>query len=116
MVVAIETLNNIITHMILITYCGVLSNHYGYQTTNNFKKLLKQKDAENKSKMATTILLAISMHIRLTRLLEVSSFHAEYDLERRLRERCTGADWGDKSEIEETMTAGNNKDDDDEDP
>ena len=53
------------------------SDHYRYQTTNNFEKLLKQKDTKNISKMATLIFLTIGMHIKPTKLLEVGSSNAK---------------------------------------
>lgn len=51
------------------------------------------------------------MHIGLTKLLKVSPSNAEYNSEKRLREECTGADWGDNNEIEKAMATDNNKDD-----
>ncbi len=92
----------------------MLSDYYQHQTTNNFEKLLKQEDVENTSKVATPIFLTIGMYIRLTRFLEVSPPNAEYNSEGKLREGCTGVDCGDKGEIEEVMTVGNDKNDDDE--
>ena len=88
------------------------SDHYRHQTTNNFEKLLEQEDAKNTSKVTTLILLTIGMHIGPTRLLNVGLLNAQYDSERKLYEGCTGADWGDDSEIEEAMAADNNEDND----
>ena len=62
--------------------------------------------------MATPTLLTIGMQIGPTRLLEVGPPNAKYDLEGRLREGCTSADWGNNGETEEAMAADNNKDDD----
>lgn len=66
--------------------------------------------------MATPILLTIGMHIRPTRLLKVGLPNIKYDLEWRLCKGCTGVDWYDESKIEEAITTGNNKDDNDKDP
>lgn len=66
--------------------------------------------------MATPILLTIGMHIRPTRFLEVDLHNIKYDSEWRLCKGCTGVDCCDESEIEEAITAGNNKDDNDKDP
>ena len=77
---------------------------------------MEQKDAKNISKMAILILLIIGMHIGPTRLLKVGPPNAQYDSEGRLRERCTGADWGDDGEIEEAMAADDDEDDDEKDP
>ena len=87
-------------------------DHYRHQTTKDFEKLLEQEDVKNISKVATPILLTISMHIEPTRLSKVVSLNVEYDSEGRLRERCTGADWGNDGEIEEAMAADIEKDDD----
>ena len=89
-------------------------DHYCHQTTNNFEKLLKQKDAKNISKVANPILLTIEMHIGPTRLLEVGPPNAEYDSEETLCKACTCANWGDYGEIEEAMAADDDKDDDEE--
>ena len=110
--VIFQTFNNIIAHRLLTTCCGVLSDHYCYKTTNNFEKLLEQKDAKNTLKLATPILLTICMHIGPTRLLEVSLSNTEYDLERKLYEGCINANWVDDGEIEEAMAADHNKDND----
>lgn len=55
------------------------------------------------------------MHIRPTRVLKVGPSNAKYNLEGKVREEYSGADWGDNSEIEEAMAANDNKDDDQED-
>ncbi len=116
MLVAIQALNNITSHKLLITYCEMLSDHYRHQTTNNFEKLLEQKDAKNTSKVATSIFLTIGIYIGPNRLLEVGSPNTEYDSEGKLCERCTGVYWDDESEVKEAMTAGNDKNNDDKDP
>lgn len=55
------------------------------------------------------------MHIAPTRLLEVDSSNAKYDLEERLRKGFIGADWGYDSKIEYALAANNDKDDNEED-
>ena len=115
MLVAFWVFNNITAYRLLSAQCGVPSNHYRHQTTNDFKKLLEQKDGKNTLKVATPILLTISMHIELTRLLKIGPPKAKYDSEKKLCEGCTGADWGDDGENKEAIAADDNKDDDDED-
>lgn len=95
--------------MLLTACCGVLSDHYCYETINKFEKLLKQEVVKNISKVATIILLIISMHIEPTKLLEVGPSNTKYDLEERLCKRCTNTNWGDDSEIEKAIAADNNK-------
>lgn len=87
-------------------------DQYCHQNTNNFEKLLEQEDAKNILKIATPIFLTIGMHIRPTKLLEVSPPNVQYNLEQKLRKECTSADWYDYSEIEKAMAEDNNKDDD----
>lgn len=116
MLIVLRTLNNITTHRLITAGHEVLLDHYRHETTNDFEKLLDQEDAKNISKVATPILLTIGLHIGPTRLLEVGPPNAVYDLEERLHEGCTGADWGDEGEIEEAMTADNDEDDDAKDP
>ena len=54
------------------------------------------------------------MLIRLTEFLEVSPSNAQYDSERRLREKCNVANWSDDSEIKEAIATDVNEDDDEE--
>lgn len=91
MLVAFRALNNIITHRLLTNHCGMPSDHYYYQITNDFEKLLEQKDVKNTSKMATSIFLTIGIYIGPTRLLEVGSPNIEYNSEERLRVGCINA-------------------------
>ncbi len=116
MLIAIQVLNNITTHRLLTSYCWVLLDYYYYQNTNNFEKILEQKDTENTLKMAIPICLTIGMYIGLTRLLEVGLLNIDYNLKKRLREKYTGINWDNERKIEEAIAASNNKDDDDEDP
>lgn len=116
MLVAIQTLNNITSHKLLTARCGILSEHYQHQNTNDLEKLLEQEDVENTSKVALPIFLTIGMYIGPTRLFEVGPPKAVYDSERRLHEGCIGVDWGDQGEIAVVMAAGNDKDDNDKDP
>lgn len=53
---------------------------------------MEQKDAKNITKMAIPILLTLSMHIRLTRLLQVNFSNAKYDLKKKLGKSYTDAD------------------------
>ena len=58
----------------------MLLDHYQYLIINNFEKLLKQKDVNKTLKLAISIILIISIYMRLTKLLEVSPSNAKYDL------------------------------------
>lgn len=93
----------------------MLSDHYRHQITNELEKLLEQEGEEITSKVTILILLTIGMYIGPTRHLEVVPHNAEYDSEKKLHHRCTGADCGDKSETE-AMAADDNNDDDNRDP
>lgn len=66
---------------------------------------------ENILKVTTPIFLTISIYIGLIKPLKVSLLNAKYDLNGKLRESCTSVDLGYEGEIEEAMSAGNNKDD-----
>lgn len=79
MLVALQALNNIITHRILFAHCGILSNSFQHQITDNFNKLIKQDGNKNTVKIATPILLVIKMHIGPTRLLEDGAIIVNYD-------------------------------------
>lgn len=68
MLIAFWVSNNITGYSLLTACCELLLDYYCYQITNNFEKLLKQKDAKNISKVATPILLTIDMHIGPTRI------------------------------------------------
>lgn len=52
------------------------------------------------------------MHIQPSRLLEDGLINTKYESKKKLRERCTGADCGDRFEIERAMAADNNNNDD----
>lgn len=56
------------------------------------------------------------MQIESTKLLEVGSLNAKYDLGGKLCKGYTSANWGDDGEIKEAIAADNNKDDDDDNP
>lgn len=94
----------------------MILNYYCYQTTNNFERLLEQKDAKNISKVAILIFLTIGMLIRLTRLLEDCLPNAKYDSKKKFRKRCTNVDYDNDGKIEEAMTADNDKEDDKKNP
>ena len=115
MLIVFRALNNIIAYKLLTACRRVPLDHYYYQTTIDFKKLLKQEDVKNISKIATPILLTIGMHIGSTRFLELGFPNAKYDLESKLREGCTDRDWGDNGEIEEAIAADNDENNDEED-
>ena len=59
--------------------------------------------------------LTIDMYIGSTRLLEVISSNAKYDLEEKFHEGYTGADWGNEGKIK-AIAIDNNKNNDDKDP
>ena len=110
MLVAFWAFNNITAHTLLSSCREVPLKHYRHQTTNNFEKLLEQKNAKNTLKVAIPIFLTIRMHIGLTRLLKVGRPNVEYDLERKLHKRCINIDWGDNGKIKEAMAADDDKD------
>lgn len=112
--VAFQAFNNITTHKLLIYCHGVVLDDYSHQTNNNFEKLLKQENAKNTSKVATSILVTIDMYIWLSYLLEVGPLNAKYDLERKLHERCSSANWGHDDNIERALATDNIGDDDEE--
>ena len=90
MLIAIQALNNIITHRLLIACCGVPSNSYHHQTTKNFEKLLDQESIEKTLKITISILLIFRMNIGLTRLLKDSASNTEFDADGRFRLESTG--------------------------
>ena len=112
MLVALRTLNNITAYRLLSICYRVLSDHYQHQTTNKLEMLLEQKDLENIAKIATAILLTISRHIRLTRLLEFAHPNAKYDSAERKLGGATSVDWSDDGEIEKAIAAADNNEDD----
>lgn len=56
------------------------------------------------------------MHIELTKFFEIDPFNVEYDLEKRLYERCANTNWGNNDEIKEVIAANINKNNDKKDP
>lgn len=59
--------------------------------------------------IATSILLAIRMHIGPTRFLENDVFNAKYDSKERLRRECIDLNWDDNAKLEKDLAV----DDDD---
>ena len=112
MLVAIRALNNITAHKLFIDCCGMLSDSYYHQTTNNFKKLLNQQDMENTLIITVPILMVLRMHIGLTRLLENDASNAKFDIYGRLYPGSTGFDWDNSTKIKDAIGA--DKDDKDE--
>lgn len=111
MFIALWALNNITIHKILHTCCGILSDNFWHQTTNNFDKLFKEDDNKNTTKITIPILLVIKIYIGPTRLLEDCTITANNNLEGRLYGESQSLDWGDDREIEEAITdAKDNKD------
>ena len=55
------------------------------------------------------------MHIELTRLLKFSFPKTKYKSEKKLYERCTSANWGDKGEISKAIAMDYTKNNDKED-
>lgn len=94
----------------------MLQDHYYHQTTNNFEELLKQKNAKNNLIILILILWTIGMHIGLTKFLEIGPLNVEYDLKKRLYERCANTNWGNNDEIKEVIAANINKDNNKKDP
>lgn len=92
MLVAFQAFNNITAYRLLIASRVVPLDLYCHQTTNDFEKLLKQKNAKNILKIATLILVTIDMHIGPTKYLEIGPYNAKYDSKKRLYKGCTSAD------------------------
>ena len=70
-IIAIRAINYFTTHKILNACIGVASDDYKHHTTNDFEKLLKEKDdSENTSVITTPILLRIGIHIESTGFLD----------------------------------------------
>lgn len=111
MLVILHSLNNIIAHRLLISYCRVLLNNYDHQTTNNFEKFLALKDVKNTSMITASILLVLRRHIRLTRLLKNGAPNAEFDVEKKLWLGSTSLDWDERSKIEKAITTDKDEED-----
>ena len=70
-IIAVWTINYFIVHIIFNAHIGVTSNGYKYHITNDFKKLLKEKDGSKNTFIITTLILVkIGMHIRSTGFLD----------------------------------------------
>lgn len=70
-IIAIWAINYFTAHNILNAYMGVAFNGYKHYTTNNFEKLLKEKNgSKNISVIITPILVKIEMHIGSTEFLD----------------------------------------------
>lgn len=83
-IIAIWMINNFSAYRIFIACIAISSNNYKYQTTNNFEKLLTQKDNENTTIITTLILISISMHIGPTWFLEDGILKLVYDIDRKI--------------------------------
>lgn len=108
MLVVFWAFNNITVYILSIAYYKVPLDYYYYQTTNNFKKLLEQKDAKNIFKLAILILLTIYMHIEPTRLLEVGYFNVKYNSKKNFI-KSIHANWGDDNKIKKDIAPNNNE-------
>ena len=63
-IIAVRAINYFTAHRILNIRIGVASNGYKHYKTNNFEKLLKEKDgSENTSIITTPIWVKIKIHI-----------------------------------------------------
>ena len=70
-IIAVRAINYFTAHKILNACIGVASDGYKHHTTNNFEKLLKEKNgSKNTSVITTPILLRIGMHIGSTGFLD----------------------------------------------
>lgn len=103
MLIAFQTFNNIIAYRLLITHCGVLSDNYRYQITDDFEKPLDLKGVENTKMIITSILFIFHIHIKPTRLLKNSIPNAKFNAGERFRSRSTGLDWDNSSKIEKAI-------------
>ncbi len=92
MLVAIWAFNNITSYKLLIARCGLPSDSYYYQTTNNFEKHLDQKGVKNTLMITTLIFIIFCMYIRPTRILEDGISNAKFDADGKLRIESTGLD------------------------
>ena len=70
-IITVWAINYFTAHKIFNAHISVASNGYKHHITNDFEKLLKEKDgSENTSVITTLILVKIGMHIGLTGLLD----------------------------------------------
>ena len=70
-IIAVWAINYFTAHRILNARIGVAFDGYKHYTTNDFEKLLKEKDgSENTSMITTPILVKIEMHIGSTGFLD----------------------------------------------
>ena len=70
-IIAVRAINYFTAQKILNARIGVASDGYKHHTTNDFEKLLKEKDSsENTSMITTPIMLRIRMHIGSTGFLD----------------------------------------------
>lgn len=114
MLITFWVFNSITAYTLLTAYWAVPLNHYCYQITNDFEKLLEQGNDKNISKLAISIFLTIDIHIGQTMLLKVSFPNSKYDLEERLHKRRIGANYVDDDKIKEVMAGNDDKNDDEE--
>ena len=74
LIIAVWAINYFMAYKILNACIGVASDGYKHHTTNNFEKLLKEKDgSKNTSVITTPILVKIGMHIGSTEFLDNSA-------------------------------------------
>lgn len=72
---------------------------------------MHQKGEQNTSIITISILLALHMHIRPTRLLENSIAYVELDADKRLRIESIGLNWDDNIKIKEAIAVDEDNED-----
>lgn len=80
-------IKNFITYRILNICIGVFFNSYKHYTTNNFERLIEEKEGlEITSIITTLILTTISIHIRLNEFLKASVPEMIFDIDKKILE------------------------------
>ena len=86
-IIDVWAINYFTAHKILNTRIGVASDDYKHHTTNNFEKLLKEKNcSKNTSVITTPILLRFGKHIGSTGFLDDSAPDVVFSPDRRIQE------------------------------
>ena len=87
-IIAIWAIYYFTAHKILNAHLIVVFNGYKHHTTNNFEKLLKEKDTlENTSMITTPILVRIGMPIQSTGFLDNGAPDVVFSSDRKIQER-----------------------------
>ena len=86
-IIAIWVINYFTMHRILNACISIASNNYKHHTTNDFEKLLKEKNgSKNTSVITTLILVKIGIHIGSTSFLEDGMLNVVFSPNRKIQE------------------------------